>query len=161
MVTQQSLQAVQRHTGFELMGGEGMAQRVDAAAFANPRLAFGARVHPLYDADRQRSGGVGGAGEQPGTGPVDLVVRTQAIEQRWSQQTVAILGAFALLDAQRHPLAVQVGDPQVDDLTDAQPRGVGRLQQRLVLQVGNRCKQTIEFRSIEDLGQLLRTLRSR
>jgi len=38
MVTQQSLQAVQRHTGFELMGGEGMAQCVDAAAFANPRF---------------------------------------------------------------------------------------------------------------------------
>ena len=42
---------------------------------------------------------------------------------------------FALLDAQAHPLAVNVADFQPGDLTGPKPGGIGAHQQRALLTV--------------------------
>lgn len=50
---------------------------------------------------------------------------TQLLEQHRREHGVAILAALALLDAQRHALAVDVADLQRDDLACTQPRTIG------------------------------------
>ena len=65
----------------------------------------------------------------------------QALEQHRREHRVAILAALALLDAQRHALAVDVADLQRHHFAGAQPGAVGDRQRRLVLQVAGRGDQ--------------------
>ncbi len=50
----------------------------------------------------------------------------QALQQHRREHGVAILAALALLDAQRHALAVDVADLQADHLAGAQARAIGQ-----------------------------------
>ena len=49
---------------------------------------------------------------------------------------MAILAAFALLDAQHHAFGIDVGYLQRDDLGDAQPCTVSDTQRRFVFDAG-------------------------
>src|ERR1700687_1772756 len=60
---------------------------------------------------------------------------TQALEQDRREHRVAVAAALALLDAQRHALAVDVADLQRHHFARTQPGTVGDRQCRLVLQV--------------------------
>src|ERR1700692_4272033 len=60
---------------------------------------------------------------------------TQALEQHRREHRVAVAAALALLDAQRHALAVDVADLQRHHFARTQPGTVGDRQCRLVLQV--------------------------
>jgi hypothetical protein len=69
----------------------------------------------------------------------------QPLEQQRRQHGIAILAPLALLDAQRHPLAVDVGDLQRYHLARPQAGAMGHRQRRLRLQVARRRDQTCRF----------------
>jgi hypothetical protein len=57
--------------------------------------------------------------EQPTLWPRRLPPSAQQVEQVWGEHDVTILAAFALLDADDHALAVDVGDLERDHLSGA------------------------------------------
>jgi hypothetical protein len=72
----------------------------------------------------------------------------QALEHDWREHRIAILAALALLDAQRHALAVDIADLERDDLAVAQAGAVGDGQRRLVLEVprrGDEARDLVEW----------------
>src|ERR1700752_678958 len=76
------------------------------------------------------------ARKQPPSRPRCLPPGPQQVEQVWRYHDVTILAAFALLDADDHALAVDVGDLERDHLGGAQAGATGPAQRRLVLQPG-------------------------
>jgi hypothetical protein len=100
------------------MGGEGVAQAVDADAFGDAGfVACG--VEPLLDqADIDRNVCTA-TGKQPDLRPIGAPVQAQGFQQLWRQQAVAIARALALLDAQRQGVEEQagllavIGDPRI------------------------------------------------
>jgi hypothetical protein len=65
----------------------------------------------------------------------------QPLQQQGTEHGVAVLAALALLDAQRHALAVDIADLERHDLADPKPGAVRDGQGRLVLQIGGRSDQ--------------------
>src|SRR5207248_8109558 len=72
------------------------------------------------------------------------------------QHDVTVLAAFALLDADDHPLAVDVGDLERDHLSGAQAGAIGYAQRRLVLEPGCRIEQPRHFLGAQHHRQLAR-----
>ena len=81
------------------------------------------------------------AGEHLALGTGDAPPGAQPLEQHRREHGVAILAALALLDAQRHALAIDVADLQRDDFAGAKSRAVGDRQGRLMLEVLGRGDQ--------------------
>ena len=81
------------------------------------------------------------AGKQPQAGPRSLPIGAQNVEQTRRQHRVAILGALAAFDVDQHPLAVDRGDLQAANLSDAEPRRIGRRQRNTVAQSRNRLQE--------------------
>src|SRR5277367_3030638 len=73
------------------------------------------------------------AREQPGLWLCDAPPVAQKLQQHRRQHRVSILAAFALLDAQQHALAVDVGHLQRRHLRYAQARPIGDAERGLVL----------------------------
>jgi hypothetical protein len=103
-------------------------------------------------------------GEQPPSGQ-DLALRmthappgAQPLQQHRTEHGVAILAALALLHAQRHALAVHVGDLQADDLAGTQAGAVGHRQGHLVLDVACRRDQARDLVHAEHYRQRARHL---
>src|ERR1700680_4429315 len=63
--------------------------------------------------------------------PSDPVPVAQKVEQHRGEHRLAILAALALLDAQHHPLRVDLGDAQSGTIGDAQRRLVSDAWRRL------------------------------
>jgi hypothetical protein len=72
--------------------------------------------------------------KQPALRACRLVLGSQQLEQMRRQHHVAVLAAFALLDAGDHALAADVADLQRHHLGDAQSRPESHAQRRLVLE---------------------------
>lgn len=137
LVSEQNLDHPDIHLLLQQVGGEAVAQGVHRDALINPgdlrRLMDGSTQ--LSCADR-----VGGilARKQPATiehpaiGASGAPPGAQALEQNGREHRVAILAAFALLDAQGHALTIDVADLQCDDLAHAQASAVGNRQCCLV-----------------------------
>src|SRR5262249_18209507 len=95
-------------------------------------------------ADRQAAGStwtsIGFVSSRPGKsqcrGRARLPIGAQDAEQLRRQHDVAVLAAFAMLDADHHPAAVDIADLEPDRLGGAQPRGVGCRQRGAGLQAG-------------------------
>ena len=142
---------------FEQVGGEGVAQGVDAALLGDAGAQFRHRVELLGDGD------VDGAraraiGEEPDARAVRCPVGAPVLEQPLGERDVAVLGALALLDAHRHAVGIEVGDFEGDDLAHAQAGSVDGRQQEAMPGVRAGVEQPPHFLAAEDLGQLLRLL---
>src|ERR1700674_4225412 len=74
--------------------------------------------------------------------PSDPVPVAQKVEQHRGEHRLAILAALALLDAQHHPLRVDIGDLERNDLGDAQSGAIGDAQRRLVFDAWRRLQKT-------------------
>src|SRR2546426_4722354 len=98
-----------------------------------------ARRHRLYGIAAWKQPALGSCRPPPGA---------QQFQQMWRQHHVPVFADLALLDADDHPLAVDVGNLERNHLGGAQTRSIGHAQRRLVLEP-RRC--------IEKLRQLLRT----
>jgi hypothetical protein len=85
-------------------------------------------------------------------------VRTQGFQQPRREHHVSILVALALVDAQHHALAVDVGDPQMRGLRHAQARGVGGGEDRAVLQDGDGLEEACHLVAAQDDRQPERLL---
>ena len=100
------------------------------------------------------------AGEEPRLGPAHAPPVAQDLQQLGRQHHVAVLLAFALLDADDHPLAVDVGGLQMNRFRDAQAGGIAGGQDGAMLEVGDAAEELQDFLGTEDDGQLLRLLGS-
>ena len=83
----------------------------------------------------------------------------QQLEQLRRQHGIAVLAAFALFDADQHPLAVDVVGLEVRDLRHAQPRAVRHAERSPVLDPRRRLEQLRHLVDAQDIGQLARTMR--
>ena len=81
------------------------------------------------------------AGQHLALGMGQVPPRAKALQQNRAEHGVAVLGALALLHAQRHALAVHIGDPQADDLAGAKTCTIGDRQGHLVLDVAGRSQK--------------------
>jgi hypothetical protein len=84
--------------------------------------------------------------------------RAQSLEQHRREHRVAILAPFALLYAQGHALAIDIGDLQADDLSGTKTRAVGHCQRRLVLELARRNEQPRNLLAAQDHRQRTRLL---
>ena len=108
---------------------------------------------------------IGCAGSRPGNSqPCGRAVRHQArssSSRLGREHHVAVLAALALLDADDHPLAVDVGDLERDDLGGAQARAVGHAQRCLVLEPRRRVEQPRHLLRAQHHRQLARLVDER
>src|ERR671924_431264 len=95
LVAEPSLQLMHRHPGFQLMGGIGMAQGMDAPDLVDPGLALGRGKRLLYTGEAERGRKVA-PGKQPLGRPHCPPVTAQQPQQCCRQDHIPILGALRL-----------------------------------------------------------------
>ena len=94
-----------------------------------------------------------GAREEPSLGAPSSPVLRQDEAQVGGEHDGAVLAPPALLDADHHALAVDVGDAQVGDFRDAKAAGVQGHEQGAGLDVGGGPEQGSHLLGAHDLGQ--------
>src|SRR5262249_39577558 len=67
---------------------------------------------------------------------------------------VTIFGPFALTDADDHALAIDVVDPQGQDLGDPQARGVGRHEDSPMAEAGDGLEEAVDLVEAQDDREL-------
>ena len=82
----------------------------------------------------------------------------QDLQQFGRQHHVAILLAFALIDADDHALAVDIGGLQANGFGDAQARRVAGGQDRAMLGAAHTVEKLEDFLRAQNDGQFLRLL---
>jgi hypothetical protein len=138
---------------FEEVGRKTVAQRLDTLAVRDPRALLGMIVDLRGRADRHRHLGLA-ACKQPRGGPVAFPVGAQFGQQPGGEPGVAILPPFALFDAQQHAITFDIREPQPDDFTHTQARGICGHQEDTVPRIPRMRKQALEFLDAQDLGKL-------
>ena len=81
-------------------------------------------------------------------------VRGARTASQWRQHCEAVLAPLALLHAEQHARAVDIGDLQRHDFGSPEPRAVGDAQSRLILGAGRRIEKAGDFILGQDRGQL-------
>src|SRR5260370_9723541 len=109
---------------FEQVGGEAMPQGVQRDALVDLRHLRSGVTGAIELARGHRLGWIA-AGKQPALRPRRPPPGAQQLEQVRRQHDVTILATFALLNADDHALAVDVGDLERDYLSGAQAGTVG------------------------------------
>src|SRR5215472_14584678 len=137
----------------EQVGGEAMPQGVQRDALVDLRH-LGSGVAGSIELARGHRLRRIAAREQPALLPRRLPPGAQQVEQTRRQHDGTVLAAFALLDADDHALAVDVGDLERDHLGGAQAGAVGHAQRCLVLQPRRGIEQPRHFLDAEDDRQL-------
>ena len=147
---------------FEQVGGKAVTQGVHRDALVDQRhvgsradgaveLAHGQRIHGIESGNSHPLVRIfPWAWAAPSTSCA--AARAAGREHR-----VAVLAALALLDAQRHALAVDVGDLQADDLARTQARAVGQRQRGVVLQVRDRASSRATSSWLSTTGRVCGT----
>ncbi len=79
----------------------------------------------------------------------------QSLQHQRREDRVAVLPSLRLLDAQHHPLAVDIASLQGNNFAGAKPRPVGQRQGRLHLQIRRRLDQQPHFLETEHHRQPL------
>ena len=82
-------------------------------------------------------------------------------QQLGGEHDVPVFLSLALLDANDHALAVDVGGLQADDLGDAQSRGVAGRQNRPMFGAAHAAQKVEDLLRAQDYRQFLRLLRRR
>ena len=94
------------------------------------------------------------AGEQPVRRPRQPPIAAQDAEQLRRQHDIAVLAALALLDANHHPAAVDVGELETGHLGRTQPGGIGGGQRGPMLQAWHRLEEAHHLLGAEHHRQL-------
>ena len=94
------------------------------------------------------------AGEQPMRRPRQPPVVAQDAEQLRRQHDIAVLAALALLDADHHPAAVDVGELEAGHLGRTQSGRIGGGQRDAMLQVGHCLEEAHHLLGAEHHRQL-------
>src|SRR4051812_32801569 len=136
------------------MRGETVPERVGRDGFADPRLSPGSPTGGLQGPGADRCAGLL-AWKQPQSGPRPPPVGAENVEQAWRQHRITVSAAFAVLDVDQHPRAVDRGDLQARNLADLQARRISRRQRDTVAQARNRVQKADDLRGIEHRRKLL------
>src|SRR5690606_36832049 len=160
-VAQQVLQLVNRQPRFQHVGRIGMSQAVNAALSMYPGAKLGLAIYLLDTGRMEGSVRHLVARKQPTLWSAQLPVNPQMLQQRIRESNRTVLGSLALRDPQQVPLAVDVADPELAQLTDPQAAAVADLQHHLVLAVGASRQYPGDLRSGQQLRYALGLLRYR
>ena len=136
-----------------------MPQRVDPAGLVDPSLLLGCLVNVPGPVARHRL--MVTTGEQPVLWAYPAPVLAQLLQQPGRERNVAVLAALPLIDAQTHPLRIDIPDLQAAELARPKPSGIGRDQQGPVLAVGGDDEQPHQLVVVEEFGQDRRRLGAR
>src|SRR6201984_1317109 len=124
------------------MGGEAVPQRMNADTLGDAGTPRCQANDPMQMARTRMLPAV--AGEQPGLARRHPALRSrnappfvQYLEQDGLENDVPILLALALLDADDHPVTIDIGELERYDLRGSQAGGISQAQDRPVLDV--RC----------------------
>jgi len=96
-------------------------------------------------------------GEQPVARAILAPVFAQLLEQPRRQQRVAILAPLALIDANQHPLGMNVLRLEMHQFRHAQPRGIARHQEHAMLAVRSGLDQPRDLAATQRLRQPARS----
>jgi hypothetical protein len=122
------------------------------------RPQFGHRVDLLghRDIDRARALPIA---EEPDARRHGLPVRAQLLQEAGGERHVAVFGALALLDPDRHAVGVDVRHLERDCLADAEAGGIDGGQQESLARMRRHRQQVPHLFPAQDLRQSLRLLR--
>src|SRR5215210_2966522 len=136
------------------MSGKTVPERVGRDGLADPRLAPCSPAGGLQGADADWRAGLL-ARKQPQTGPRPPPISAKNAQQARRQHRITVSAAFAVLDVDQHPRAVDRGDLQARNLADPQTRRISRRQRNTVAQARNRFQKTGDLLGIEHRRKLL------
>ena len=161
-VSEQALDGVDVDTGFQQVGGETVAQGVNAARTPKPGFVSRSTIHALRSLGVYRPD-AGWVGEQPSTRATQAPVIAQGFQQSGRKHRVAITVALALAHLDAHTVwgALDVRRLQRTHFRYAQPRSVSDHQQGAGAQVRCRCKHPGHLVPRQDARQGLGHLRHR
>jgi hypothetical protein len=92
--------------------------------------------------------------KQPwGAGTQDAKVGAEDFQQAWGEHGVTVFTALAMLDAQEHALAVDIGDFEGDGFGDAESSSLAGQQHGAVLNAGDMVQKALDFVGGEDHGE--------
>src|ERR1700730_2498163 len=128
----------------EQMRGKAVPERVRRYALVDPCHVSGGMARAIELAGRQRLHWIA-AGEQPAARVRDIPPNPQQLEEMRGEHDVPVFATLALLDADHHALAVDVGYLERDHLGGAQPRPIGDAQCGFVLRPRRSIEQPRHF----------------
>lgn len=145
--------------GLQQMDGEGVSQTVLRDRFGQSGEVARFRAGLSYRTPGDRL--VGSiAGKEPFLWSPHLPAIAQGLQELGRQHNVAVLLAFALLDANDHSLAVNARGLQLNRFPDAQAGGIASGQDGVVFDVEDATEEPLNFLGTEDDRQPLRLLGS-
>src|SRR5947209_15402597 len=143
------------------MGGEAGPQPMTADTLGDAGTPRAQANDPMQLARTRMLPAV--AGKQPGlTGRHPSLLARNAppfaeyLEKDGRENDIAILLALALLDPDDHPVTIDIGELERDDLRGSQAGGVSQAQHRLVLDVCRRGEQPTDLFRAQNNGQAAR-----
>src|SRR5215470_1990835 len=98
------------------MGGKSMAKYMEPTGLGNPGPVLGSLENEVRRFPGERLGAVS-AGKEPGIRAIDPPIGPQILQEAWRQQGFAIFLALALCHPHAHPMAIDMGDLEMDDFT--------------------------------------------
>jgi hypothetical protein len=152
-VAEPSLHRTDIHAGFEQRRGDAVTERRDACAMLESGSLLGLRGDLLSRSDGQGRGGLSPRTE-PRRWAIQLPVGPQFGQHACREDGGAILASWALLKTDQLAITLNVRQPQVGDLTDAPPGGVGGHAEGAGLGVLRVGAETLQFLNAQDAGQL-------
>src|SRR5215217_7021730 len=130
------------------MGRVRMPQRMWRDAFVDPGFARG-EAYRLPDHFRGDRGigtpAVARPRKEIGLRSHPPVVLTERGEERGAQGNLAIAATLPLLDAEHHPLTIDVADFELTRFGATQPGAIERQEQRAVIQILRARNETLDL----------------
>src|SRR6516164_7422751 len=135
------------------MRGEAVPQRMNADTLGDAGTPGCQANDPMQLARTRMLPAV--AGKQPGLAR-DAPPLMQYLKQDGRENDVSILLALALLDADEHPVTIDIGELERYDLRGSQAGGISQAQDRPVLGVRRRGEQPTDLLRAQNNGQAAR-----
>ena len=154
-MAQQHLNDADVGAALQQMRGEAVPQRMHRDPLGQARRSASRAAGRMQHLDVERLRLVT-AGEQPMLRTRQTPIGPQDGEQLRRQHDGAVLAAFAVLDSDDHPAAVDVGHLEAHCLRGAQSRRIGRGQCGPRLQARHRLKKAHHLVGVQHNGQLAR-----
>src|ERR1700755_2833530 len=143
------------------MGGEAVPQRMNADTLGDAGTPRCQANDPMQLACNRLVPAV--AAKQPGlTGRHPALLARNAppfvqyLEQDGRENDIPVLLALALLDADEHPVTIDIGELERYDLRGSQAGGISQAQDRSVLDVRRRGEQPTNLLRAQNNGQAAR-----